>query len=783
MADSTINRKELYKQFRDTFPIEYLKQMPLEKYTNLKNVDGEESFCYWVEIKTRELGSIKGGTSYKFGIYKYMKGKRPQDTTVQSDDTYAWYKWYDKATAQEAYAFVRDAVVRIAELASKGDFDEIEKINVFGDGFKWKIAFLYSNETIIPIYNRDWLNIIAEDMGMENPKAKSFWGVQQFLMSQRKGQDIFEYEDNLLLIKDKLIPSFSFKDLKSAVKKRLENDNILKAYTPGDHFLWIGTSDDHLHSDDCHYELCWDKNKKAGHDGKTVFVEMHCEKKKTAYLFEHLKEIDGILDFPWGKNCLGIRLNNEGWKASEYTIDELTEILVEELYNLHDLVGNQAISIEEGIKQSDKQSSSLPKEEKYQYYINLLKNTHNLVLTGAPGTGKTYMAQQIAEAMHAETKFVQFHPSYDYTDFVEGLRPIEKEEGQMSFERRDGVFKAFCKAAVKNIEDSQKSQKELKEEKTLEEKYNELVEKIENGEIQEIPLKTEGKAMTVVRISENNNIILRTFGNTDGREYTVSFDRLAKLAKVYPDIESLNAITNIYKAVTAAILGCHSSSYWAVLNELYKQGTPVSTEEPTAVQKKPFVFIIDEINRGEASKIFGELFYAIDPGYRGMKDDQHLVQTQYQNLVPETDVFAKGFYVPENVYILATMNDIDRSVESMDFAMRRRFTWHEVTPDKTESMLDELPCADEAKERMHRLNNAIAETDGLGAAYMIGPSYFLKLGENGGDFDMLWEMNIEPLLKEYLRGFRKSDEILEKFRKAYVNDSNEKPDDASDLLD
>ena len=63
MADLNINRKELYKQFRDTFPIEYLKEMPLEKYTNLKNVDGEESFCYWVEIKTRELGSIKGGTS------------------------------------------------------------------------------------------------------------------------------------------------------------------------------------------------------------------------------------------------------------------------------------------------------------------------------------------------------------------------------------------------------------------------------------------------------------------------------------------------------------------------------------------------------------------------------------------------------------------------------------------------------------------------------------------------------------------------------------------------
>ena len=188
----------------------------------------------------------------------------------------------------------------------------------------------------------------------------------------------------------------------------------------------------------------------------------------------------------------------------------------------------------------------------YQTYIELLKESHNLVLTGAPGTGKTYMAQAIANEMGAVTRFVQFHPSYDYTDFVEGLRPIEKSDGQMSFERKDGVFKAFCKEAAKNIEDSQKTQKELSEEKIFEKRYNELVDKIENGEVQEIYLKT-GIPMKVVKISDNNNIILRTSGNTDGREYIVSFDRLANLSKSYPNIESLNSITNIYKAVTEII--------------------------------------------------------------------------------------------------------------------------------------------------------------------------------------------------------------------------------------
>ena len=288
--------------------------------------------------------------------------------------------------------------------------------------------------------------------------------------------------------------------------------------------------------------------------------------------------------------------------------------------------------------------------KKYSEYIDLLKENHNIVLTGAPGTGKTFMAQAIAEEMGCgkdEMCFVQFHPSYDYTDFVEGLRPIEKSDGQVGFERKDGVFKEFCKKAVKNIADSEKS--------------------------------------------------------------------------------------------------------------------------------VDFVFIIDEINRGEASKIFGELFYAIDPGYRGKTDKR--VKTQYQNLIPESDVFADGFYVPENVYIIGTMNDIDRSVESMDFAMRRRFTWKEVTPADTQSMLDSLPCADEAKKRMNMLNDVIANTDGLGAAYMVGPAYFLKLGNNGGDFERLWKMNLEPLLREYLRGYNNAKKIIEDCKNAYNSKKIEVSDD------
>lgn len=401
-------------------------------------------------------------------------------------------------------------------------------------------------------------------------------------------------------------------------------------------------------------------------------------------------------------------------------------------------------------------------QKKYQKYIDLLQETHNLVLTGAPGTGKTYMAQKIADEMGAVTKFVQFHPSYDYTDFVEGLRPKEKEDGQMGFERRDGVFKEFCREAIKNLIDSEKSIESLSNELSWQEQLDLFIEDaMECG----YKFSTVNGSEFFIKEMKGHNIVINNEQNEISSQVYVNADEILELLINNVSLNIVRDIRNYFNRK----YGTQADSYaYVIIKEVraMKKKAPVVTANK--VDEKPFVFIIDEINRGEASKIFGELFYAIDPGYRDKKD--HLIQTQYQNLVSETDVFAKGFYVPENVYILATMNDIDRSVESMDFAMRRRFTWQEVTPDDTESMLDSLPCVTEAKETMHRLNKVIAETEGLGAAYMIGPSYFLKLRENGGDFEKLWKMNIEPLLKEYLRGFRKSTEILEKFSKAYFDD-------------
>jgi GTPase subunit of restriction endonuclease len=378
--------------------------------------------------------------------------------------------------------------------------------------------------------------------------------------------------------------------------------------------------------------------------------------------------------------------------------------------------------------------------------INLLKANKNLILTGAPGTGKTYLAKEIVKAMNAKYEMVQFHPSYDYTDFVEGLRPIKQENSiNIDFKRKDGAFKAFCKLAVND-----------QFEVSFSKAYNQLVEEINKGEIETIKLRSRRNS-NQLSITVNNNIQFRG-GNGIQDANCVSEDKLYTLYQEYDTREKFDKMDNVRDCIINTIGGCNTTFYWAVLNNLIDR---IRT-------KKLYIFIIDEINRGEVSKIFGELFYSIDPGYRG---ENGRVKTQYSNLIEKGNVFEEGFYVPENVYIIGTMNDIDRSVECMDFAFRRRFAWQEIkfedTLDEIASSIEKEEWRDEAKERLLNLNKVIENDENLGSAYCIGGSYLLKLDnfkdENNMEnaFQMLWDYHIKNVLFEYLRGLP-DNEIKEK---------------------
>lgn len=311
-----------------------------------------------------------------------------------------------------------------------------------------------------------------------------------------------------------------------------------------------------------------------------------------------------------------------------------------------------------------------------------------IIFNGAPGTGKTFSVREYVKKNSAgRYKFIQFHSSYDYTDFVEGIRPVPKVGSDNSFVRMDGVFKKFCREIVNaNCETVRKSN----------------IDGISTGE---------------------------------GVSYEKTLSECIKILN--PDLKNENA-----------------EKLKEVINAFEK-----------------YYFVIDEINRADLSKVFGELMFGLEEGYRGVSNR---FETQYYNLPTyemiinddgkkvaveiADDCFEQGFFIPSNLYIIGTMNDIDRSVESFDFALRRRFDWAEIKANdvmkmslmamkKTDGVTDKLA------ENIIEMNELLSESDmGLGSEYHIGPAYFKDYKSDDDNMDFIFFNRIKPLLKEYLRG-------------------------------
>jgi len=405
-------------------------------------------------------------------------------------------------------------------------------------------------------------------------------------------------------------------------------------------------------------------------------------------------------------------------------------------------------------------------------YSSKLIESRNIIFRGAPGTGKSYLAKEIAtdivsngyyddytlltDEQKQQIEFVQFHPSYDYSDFVEGLRPKLNSDGSIGFELQDGVFKRFIEKARKNYENSQKSKEDFEKETSVQDEISNFFSNIEFG-------KTEFKTVTnntfTITNADDNHIYLSIPGNANTDKLCLNIDEITKMLESGEKFEKVIDITRFFGKSHAT----QGYSYdFAIFKAIKSMKSSVKSVIHNQEKLKKYIFIIDEINRGEISKIFGELFFSIDPGYRGKAGE---ISTQYSSLHSNPD---DKFYIPENVYIIGTMNDIDRSVDSFDFAMRRRFRFIEIKADDRLEMLaglDNEELAEEAIKRMSALNKAIVSVEDLNENYQIGASYFLKLKTLS--FDQLWTDYLKPLLQDYVHGMYDESGIMKKFAKAY----------------
>ena len=376
----------------------------------------------------------------------------------------------------------------------------------------------------------------------------------------------------------------------------------------------------------------------------------------------------------------------------------------------------------------------------------------NQILFGAPGTGKTYhtkkMAVEIINGKKARAReeinkeyeelveagqivFTTFHQSLSYEDFIEGIKPEITEGGNIKYEVKDGIFKQLCSRAIE-----QKPKNSDIEIYDFDRGWNDLIAEAEQNLLSDsmLSLRTRnGEEVYVTKITDNKNIKIKHKGGGSGTEYNVPYDRINNLYKVFPD---LSVISNIDKEFDSVIGGSNSSAYWAVLNYINNK-IKENNKEIDFEETKNHVLIIDEINRGNVSAIFGELITLLEEDKRKGNPEHTVVKLPYSG---------NNFSVPNNVYIIGTMNTADRSVEALDTALRRRFSFVEMQPNSNE--LSEVENVDLSKllETINKRIEVLIDKD-----HQIGHSYFIGIEDLDG-LRRTFKDKIIPLLEEYFYG-------------------------------
>ncbi|ECK8042176.1 AAA family ATPase [Campylobacter jejuni] len=408
------------------------------------------------------------------------------------------------------------------------------------------------------------------------------------------------------------------------------------------------------------------------------------------------------------------------------------------------------------------ESKSLEVENNVQQISSKMENKNmplNQILYGSPGTGKTYhtidkaleiLGKNLESRDDKKAKFDEyvkkgqivfttFHQSYGYEEFVEGIKPcIDSKENskEIEYEIKDGIFKELCEKALDNYENSILNADELN-------KKIELKEKVENFlnwllETNEPIGKTKGGNFFVVEI-DNKTIVIYSEGveRFDGI-FNLNLSIFMELLKCK---DEFNNATEMFKKVFNRDYADRTHTYYFNLVKKFKAyeekqlTAKIENNKNNDNSLKPYIIIIDEINRGNLSKIFGELITLIEPSKRIGEKEELKVTLPYSG---------EKFGVPKNVYIIGTMNTADRSITSLDTALRRRFEFIEMMPDVSKLSMD---CEGiNLQELLKAINTRIEYL--LDREKTIGHAFFVSV-ENLEDLKKVFQNKIIPLLQEY----------------------------------
>lgn len=421
-----------------------------------------------------------------------------------------------------------------------------------------------------------------------------------------------------------------------------------------------------------------------------------------------------------------------------------------------DILNNSNLSI---IKLSE--NEKIYKEQHFENEKILSENQNlslNQILYGPPGTGKTYhtidkaleiLGENLESRDEKKAKFdeyvkdgqivfITFHQSYGYEEFVEGIKPMMNNGAnsrELKYEIKDGIFKDICNKALENYENSNLNTEELREKIELREKVEKFLNRL--LETNEPISKTKG-----------GNFFINSFNNNTIEIYSEDVERFDGIFKLSlstfitllkSNIEFNSAIEMFKKVFDRDYADRTHTYYFNLVNKFkeYEKQAVLKTEDNkiSSNSLNSYIIIIDEINRGNISKIFGELITLIEPSKRIGADEELKVTLPYSK---------KEFGVPKNVYILGTMNTADRSITSLDTALRRRFEFVEMMPDP--SVLSDNYKDVNLQELLKAINTRIEYL--LDREKTIGHAFFIGV-ENLEDLKKVFQNKIIPLLQEY----------------------------------